>query len=55
MKTEELTTLASTLVVLGIVFVSDRFIAYSFFGAGILVSIFSAIKARKQGRKEKSS
>ena len=51
MKTTELITLGSTLVVLGIVFGSDRLIAYSFFGAGTLLSIISGIKAKKEGRK----
>jgi len=48
-------TLGSSLVVLGIVFGTDRLISYSFFGAGMLLSIISAIKARKQAKKKKSS
>ena len=51
MKSEDLTTLASTLVVLGIVFGSDRLIGYSFIGAGVLLSIISAIKAKKKIKK----
>ena len=54
MKTQELTTLASTLTVLGIVFGSDRLIGYSFIGTGVLLSIISGIKAKK-GNSKKSS
>ena len=54
MKTQKLTSLAGTFVVLGIVFGgSDRLIGYSFMGAAVLLSIMSAIKAKKQA-KEKS-
>jgi len=48
----ELVTLGSSLVVLGIVFGTDRLIGYSFIGAGVLLSIISVIKSR---RKEKRS
>jgi hypothetical protein len=48
----ELVTLGSSLVVLGIVFGTDRLISYSFMGAGVLLSIISVIKSR---RKEKRS
>jgi len=48
MKSEELTTLAATLVSLGIVFGSDRIVGYPLIGAGVLLSIVSAIKARKK-------
>ena len=52
---QELTTLGSSLVVLGIIFgVTDRLIGYSFVGAGVLLSIVSAIKSRKKVKKEKS-
>jgi len=51
MKTKELPTLGSTLAVLGIVFSSDRVIGYSFIGAGMLLSIFAAIKSRKRDKK----
>jgi VIT1/CCC1 family predicted Fe2+/Mn2+ transporter len=51
MKTKELPALGSTLVVLGIVFGSDRVIGYSFIGAGMLLSIFAAIKSRKRDNK----
>jgi hypothetical protein len=50
MRTQELTTLASTLVVLGIVFGSDRVIGYSFIGSGIVLSIISMIKTKKKSR-----
>ena len=52
MKTQELTTLGSTLVILGIVFSSDRLIGYSFIGAGMLLSIITMIKAKKEGREK---
>ena len=52
MKTEEnhLTSLANTLVVLGIVFGSttDRLIGYSFIGIGVLLSIISWSKSKKE-------
>ena len=50
METQKLITLASTLTVLGIVFASDRLIGYSFIGAGILLSVISMIKAKKESR-----
>ena len=43
-----LMTLGSSLVVLGIVFATDRLIGYSFIGAGVLLSIIGAIKSRKK-------
>ena len=56
MKTQEInyfTTLACTMVVLGIVFVgSGRLISYSFMGAGILLSIIGGIKTWKQSKKK---
>lgn len=53
MRSQELATLGSTLVVLGIVFgVSDRLIGYSFVGAGVLVSIVSMMKSRRRVSKE---
>ncbi len=58
MKTQEInyfTTLAGTMVVLGIVFViSGRLICYSFMEAGILLSIIGGIKTRKQSKKKSS-
>jgi EamA domain-containing membrane protein RarD len=48
MQNQELMTLGSSLVVLGIVFGTDRLIGYSFIGAGVLLSIISAIKSRRK-------
>jgi len=45
---QELMTLGSSLVVLGIVFGTDRLIGYSFIGAGVLLSIISVIKSRRK-------
>jgi hypothetical protein len=50
MRTQEFTTLASTLVILGIVFGEDRLISYSFIGAGVLLSIISGFKLRRKPR-----
>ena len=50
MKTQELTTLGSTLVILGIIFGSDRLTGYSFIGAGMLLSIITIIKGKKEGK-----
>jgi hypothetical protein len=48
MKSQELITLGSTLVVLGIIFGGeDRLIGYSFIGVGVLLSITSMIKSRR--------
>ena len=43
-----LMTLGSSLVVLGIVFGTDRLIGYSFIGAGVLLAIIGAIKSRRK-------
>ncbi len=49
MKSQELVTLGSTLVVLGIIFgATDRLIGYSFIGAGVLLAIVSALKLRRK-------
>jgi hypothetical protein len=48
METQKLTPLAGTLVTLGIIFSSDRLIGYSFIGAGIVLSIISIIKSKKE-------
>ena len=53
MKNQELMTLGSSLVVLGIVFGTERLIGYSFIGAGVLLSIISAIRSRR--KEERSS
>jgi hypothetical protein len=47
-QNHHLFTLASTLVVLGIIFGSDRLIGYSFIGAGLLLAIISMIKSKKE-------
>jgi hypothetical protein len=48
MRSQEFTTLGSTLVILGIVFSEDRLIGYSFIGVGILLSVISVIKSRRK-------
>jgi hypothetical protein len=48
MRTKEFMTLASTLVILGIIFAEDWLIGYSFIGAGVLLSIISAFKSRRK-------
>ena len=48
MRSKELITLAFTLVILGIIFAHDRLIGYSLIGAGVLLSIVSAIKSRRK-------
>jgi hypothetical protein len=52
MRSQEIITLGSTLVVLGIVFGEDQLIGYSFIGAGVLLSIISAIKLRRKPREQ---
>jgi hypothetical protein len=47
MKSQELITLGSTLVILGIIFGEDRLIGYSFIGVGILLSVISMIMSRR--------
>jgi hypothetical protein len=53
MKSQEFTTLGGTLVVLGIIFGEDRLIGYSFIGVGVLLSVISVIKSRRE--RERSS
>ena len=48
MRNKELLTLAPTFVILGIVFAEDWLISYSLIGAGVLLSIVSAIKSRRK-------
>ena len=48
MKSQELITLGSTLVVLGIIFGEDRLIGYSFIGVGVMLSVISMIKSRRK-------
>ena len=43
-----LMTLGSSLVVLGIVFGTDRLIGYSLIGAGVLLLVIGAIKSRRK-------
>jgi hypothetical protein len=50
MRSQKIITLGSTLVVLGIVFGEDRLIGYSFIGAGVLLSIISVFKLRRNLR-----
>jgi hypothetical protein len=50
MRSQELITLASSLVVLGIVFSDEWLICYSFIGVGVLLSIVSAFKLRRKPR-----
>jgi hypothetical protein len=50
MRSQELITLAISLVVLGIVFSDEWLIGYSFIGAGVLLSIVSAFKLRRKPR-----
>jgi len=52
-KINHFTTLAGSMVILGIAFVGlGRLISYSFMGAGILFSIIGGIKTRKQAKKK---
>ncbi len=48
MRNKELTPLAFTFVILGIVFAEDWLIGHSLIGAGVLLSIVSAIKTRRK-------
>ena len=48
MRNKELLSLAFTFVILGIVFAEDWLIGYSLIGAGVLLSIVSAIKSRRK-------
>ncbi len=48
---KEFMTLGSSLVVLGIVFGTDRLIAYSFMGTGVLLIIISAIRSQRKARR----
>jgi hypothetical protein len=48
MKNQEIMTLGNTLVVIGIVFGTERIIGYPLISAGVLLSIISAIKSKKK-------
>jgi hypothetical protein len=50
MRSQEFTTLGSTLVILGIVFGEDRLIGYSFIGAGVLLSIVSIVISKRKAK-----
>ena len=50
-----LLTLGPALVVLGIIFGDDALIGYSFIGAGVLLSIISAIRSRSKKMKQRSA
>ncbi len=50
MRNNELMTLASKFVILGIIFADDWLIGYSFIGAGVLLSILSNSKSRRKLR-----
>jgi hypothetical protein len=52
-KSQQLTALGTALVVLGIVFGEERLVGYSFIRAGVLLSIISMIKSRKEPKKAK--
>lgn len=54
MKNQELMTLGSTLVVLGIIFSEDQLLGYSYIVVGILLSVISAIKTKREAKRVKS-
>jgi hypothetical protein len=43
-----LSLVGMVLIILGIVFGSDRLIGYAFLGAGVIVAVFDAVKNRKK-------
>jgi len=47
-KNNNLVSIGGTLVVLGIIFGTDRLIGYSLIGAGVLVSILYWVRSRKR-------
>ena len=47
-KDNALQTLGLTLVALGIIFGDDLLVGYSFIGVGVLLSIISALRVRKE-------
>jgi hypothetical protein len=53
-KDQELMTFGNMLVVLGIVFGTERLIGYSFIGAGVLLAIISTIRSKKKAKEKKS-
>jgi hypothetical protein len=48
-KNNNLVSIGGTLVVLGIIFGTDRLIGYSLIGAGVIVSILHLILQRNSG------
>ena len=52
MKKEKISYLATTLVVLGIIFASDQVIGYTFIGSGVILSIFSLIISNRKKSEE---
>jgi hypothetical protein len=52
MKNESLISIGGTLVVLGIVFGTDRLIGYSLIGAGVIISILHLILQRNSGESQ---
>jgi len=42
-----LSLIGIVLIILGIVFGSDRLIGYAFLGAGVLIAVFDVVKNRK--------
>jgi vacuolar-type H+-ATPase subunit B/Vma2 len=50
MRNQKLVTIGSVMVVLGIIFGEDRLISYSFIGVGVLLSIISAFKSRRNSK-----
>ena len=52
-SSQGLTALGSTFVVLGIALgaTTDRFVGYSFVGAGVVLSIVGAIRSRRKGQR----
>jgi hypothetical protein len=53
MKSHEisyLTTLGGAPSALGIVFISDRLVAYSIIGAGVLLSIIDGLRQRRKSK-----
>ena len=53
-KSHELLTLGRSLVVIGIVFGTERIVGYSLIGAGVVLSIISVIWSKKAVKKRKS-
>ena len=54
MKNQEISylrTLGGALSALGIVFISDRLVAYSIIGAGAFLSIIGGLRQRKKSKK----